>query len=196
MSLNKQTVDTYMTQLASPSPTPGGGSVSALVASAGVGLAEMVCAILLKRVMPQRKQAALIRMHQTLRAQRRIIQRIITTDARMYKKVHTAYALPKQARNRSQKIEKSLIGSFTIMINLCDEIMVAARAVQGLKKYNTSAIFNDARLALMYLHASVRGAAQTAHINIAYVSTVSLKKKMESAYQRTLLKIQKICWEI
>ena len=49
MSLVKLTVQDFVEQLASASPTPGGGSASAFVGAVAAGLVEMACNLTIGR---------------------------------------------------------------------------------------------------------------------------------------------------
>lgn len=95
MALLHQTLETFLNELASKSPTPGGGSVAALIGAMAAGLVTMVCDLTIgkKQYAAFEPQALDLRARaETLRAR---LQELAQADIDAFNRVLAAYKLPR-----------------------------------------------------------------------------------------------------
>jgi len=122
MKLQEQKIRTFLRDLASNNPTPGGGTVAALTASFSASLIEMVCNLTVdkkayfavqKRIIEYRKEASGIKV---------ILSKLADGDAKAFDSVMKAYKskdklkikkalkyaidVPMEVRKLSQELEK------------------------------------------------------------------------------------------
>ncbi len=176
MQLNAIKIDTYLKRLSSSSPTPGGGSASALVAAVGVGLAEMVAQVILGRK-KQVPKVAQLKMASKKLAQFRVkIEEIIDQDAKIYARLHKAYA--NKGAVKEGHIADCLYESFDVMVLLASLISAALQEVVKLEKYKGNSLMNDLLLSKEFLNASFKGAYETAKINCDFMPDKKRKQTM------------------
>src|SRR5437870_7346527 len=103
--LIKMTVQDFIEELASASPTPGGGSASALAGAMGAAMVEMACNLTVGREkfgdVEEEMQTVLARANQL----RREMMAAVDEDTRTYDAVSQAYKMPKDTE--AQKAERT-----------------------------------------------------------------------------------------
>ena len=92
--LNKSVVD-FLKETSSSSPTPGGGSIAALVASLSVALSSMVVSLTLGKKNYENVQNDMQRMQIILDEYQKKTQDFVRQDIDAYNNVMAQYALPK-----------------------------------------------------------------------------------------------------
>lgn len=162
------TLGDWTDAVASSSPAPGGGTVSAVAGAMAAALAAMVGRLTVGR----KKYAAvdgefrqLVDGAETLRVR---LMRLGDEDAAAFNAVSAAYALPKEPEApRKAAIQAALVGAARVPL----ETLRAAREVAGLaaraaEAGNRNAV-SDAGVGAMLAGAAARGAAYNVRINVA-----------------------------
>ena len=180
MSLTIKTVNQYISALRSHSPTPGGGSASALVSSLGISLGIMVLGILSKK--KKTNQVKVKQLTKSLKLKLTKTNKLINQDAKAYQAVMKAYGLGKGNKDRKKKIETALKNAFLVMHELALLSKAAKKEVAQIKKLGSGAILNDVEVALSFLDAAKAGAKSTAKINLDYLSSKTLKTQLRKKY--------------
>src|SRR5215510_8743352 len=96
MSIAKQPVEEFLTQLASDAPTPGGGPVAAVAGAAGAALISMVCNLTIGRKGYEETEE---RMHAILaeaESARSAFLELAERDATAFDGVMAAFKMPKE----------------------------------------------------------------------------------------------------
>ena len=88
-------VESYVTRVAEPTPTPGGGSVAALAGALAAALGEMVCGASLKRKSLAAHHQALEAARSHLETAREKFLAIVDRDPQSYEALMQAFKLPK-----------------------------------------------------------------------------------------------------
>jgi len=107
--LADKTVKDLLDAFASPAPTPGGGSASALAGAMSAALLEMVAAMPKTAHGTPEDRAALDRIHPQLAALRAEMVRLIDRDSAAYDEVVAAYRLPKST-DAEKAARKTAVG--------------------------------------------------------------------------------------
>jgi len=158
----------WMDAVASATPTPGGGTVSAVAGAMAAALAEMVARLTVGR----KKYAAVdgeFRMLQgraeTLRAR---LVRLGDEDAEAFNAVSAAYAIPKdRGAERAAAVQAALLGASRVPLETLRAARdVAALAARAAEAGNRNAA-SDAGVAALLAGAAARGAAYNVRINVA-----------------------------
>ena len=161
----------FVAAVASPSPTPGGGSVVAHAGALAAALVQMVAGL----TAGKKKYAAVEAEMRDLDARAaslgsRLAQ-LVDADARAYAAVSEAYRLPKEpgeaAAARERAIQHALIGAAEVPLEtarVCAQVMELAFAVAA--RGNTNAV-SDAGVAALVANAACQGAAYNVRINVA-----------------------------
>ncbi|MEE9341699.1 MAG: cyclodeaminase/cyclohydrolase family protein, partial [Thermoplasmata archaeon] len=108
-------MDEFIEKVASDSPTPGGGSVSALASSLGCALNEMVSRISLKKESDQGVTGELQTALNGSGELRTRLASLVDEDAQAYQAVMDSYSLPKgteeEREKRTTAIQDALVGA-------------------------------------------------------------------------------------
>jgi formiminotetrahydrofolate cyclodeaminase len=93
-------VDSFLADLASDSPVPGGGSVAALQVSMGGALLEMVCNLTLGRKRYADVESRILLIRERAGIARRRARALIDEDARAFGAVSRAMKFPKESEEQ------------------------------------------------------------------------------------------------
>lgn len=119
--LRDQSVQSFLDQLASSSPTPGGGSVAALTGALAAGLISMVCHLTVGRP----RYAAFEAEAQAILAQTEAIRArltdLIQIDVAAYSTVVAAYKLPKDDSTRSAAIAAAMVVATDVPLQIAEQ---------------------------------------------------------------------------
>jgi formiminotetrahydrofolate cyclodeaminase len=159
-------VGTMLEDLASSSPTPGGGSVAALSGALGAALVSMVCNLTIgkkKYADVEDEMKATLCESESLRLE---LAQLVDEDANAFDRVMAAMKLPKdtdeEKEARKVALEAALVDAasvpMAVMGKAVDVIGLAERAAD---KGNTNAVSDAGVAALM-----ARSGAQAARLNV------------------------------
>ena len=161
----------FVGSVASPSPTPGGGSVAAHAGALGAALAQMVAGL----TVGKKKYAAVEgEMKDIAVAAADLGNRLaalVKRDADSYAAVAEAYRMPKEpesaATDRAAAIEKALLGASEVPLETARACAdVAELAERAARQGNANAV-SDAGVGALLAEAACKGAAFNVRINVA-----------------------------
>jgi glutamate formiminotransferase/formiminotetrahydrofolate cyclodeaminase len=166
-----ETVDGFMSSVAGPTPTPGGGSVAAHAGALGAALAQMVAGLTIGK----KKYAAVEEEMKQLALQatslRRALNALVERDAQSYEAVRSAYQLPKESDEqqaaRASAIREALIGAADVPLETArTAVEVGALAAALAERGNSNAV-SDACVGALLAEAACKGAVLNVRINVA-----------------------------
>ncbi|HOG23108.1 MAG TPA: cyclodeaminase/cyclohydrolase family protein [Candidatus Omnitrophota bacterium] len=187
---DKLSLSEYLAKLSSDSPVPGGGSVSAYVASLGMGLTQMVARIALNRkpkagATPEQKfqhEANRKRMEEIIssleKAKAQALQ-VVSLDPQVYDEVMACY----RENAQPEKLEDALEHAFRLQADLALIIEMAREWNTHMKGLVQGAIANDLVVSERLLAAAFEGAYHTARINVVYMKNQERKARAEQALE-------------
>ena len=147
-----QTLKMYLDLLASRNPTPGGGSVAALVAALGAGLISMVANYSIKKTNPaslNKRMQAVLKESEKLRKQ---FLDLVDLDAEAYLGVV-------KTRNASpEKKKKALKKASEIPMKVCRLCYAAMQLTPPLVKEGNRYLLSDVKVAVELLVAAFHSA--------------------------------------
>jgi len=182
----------YLAELSSKRPVPGGGSVSAYVASLGMGLAEMVAQIGMKKADTSARPVLKSTVRFLQKAKKDALQ-IVDLDPRVYQAVIAAYAKAKKITDRQKKerlIDEALENSFRLQADLALLVVMAKQAVHSLEGLIRGSIQNDLRVSRELLDAAFHGSYATTEINQVYLKSPQKKARAGQALQELKKKFE------
>jgi formiminotetrahydrofolate cyclodeaminase len=166
----RKTLNSFLDELASESPAPGGGSVAALAGALGAALTSMVCRLTIgkkKYAEVEAEMKAILAQAEALRAQ---FTSLVDEDTAAFNKVMEAYGLPKdseaQKALRTAAIREATKEATMVPLEVmkhCIDAMALAGNVAA--KGNVNSV-SDAGVSALMLHAACESAALNVRINL------------------------------
>jgi glutamate formiminotransferase/formiminotetrahydrofolate cyclodeaminase len=168
--LAELSVRDFLDELASDSPAPGGGSVSALAAAMGAGLAAMVAVLSHTKKGFESKQAQLDKIAvraQTLKDQ---LLAAVNADTAAFDRLLDAMRMSKDDPARETAIAEATIAATEVPLSVlekCPEVIELCREVA---KIGLQASLSDAGVGAQMARAAAAGAYQNVCINLDQLS--------------------------
>jgi len=168
--LVKKTVAAFLDDLASASPTPGGGSVAALAGALGAALTSMVCNLTIGK----KKYAGVEQDMKNVLAQAEVLRGIFGTlvdkDTEAFNKVMEAFSLPKDTEPQialrrmatNEATKEATLVPLEVMKHCIDAIALAQEVAANGNPNSVS----DAGVSALLVHAACEGAALNVRINL------------------------------
>jgi len=170
----------FVASVASPSPTPGGGSVAAHAGALAAALAQMVAGLTAGKKKYAAVDAEMRELGLQAAALVNELSSLVARDAEAYGAVSAAYKMPNEpadaAAARSAAITDALLGAAEVPLETARACArVAELAATCANKGNTNAV-SDAGVAALLADAACRGAVYNVRINVS-----SLEEKSRGA---------------
>ena len=170
-------VDAFLADVASASPTPGGGSVAALAGALGAALSVMVAGL----TVGKKRYAAVEPEMKELAARGRALQSqlrgLVDRDASAYDGVRAAYALPKgdtaAGDGRSEAIQNALLFAAQIPLETALACAGVAELAAIVAERGNSNAVTDAASAALLAEAACKSARLNVRINLASLAIPS-----------------------
>ncbi|MBC7673107.1 MAG: glutamate formimidoyltransferase, partial [Polaromonas sp.] len=161
----------FVGSVASPSPTPGGGSVTAHVGALAAALAQMVAGLTIGRKKYVAVDAEMRDIAVRAAALGNVLSALVARDAAAYAIVYAAYKLPEdseeQKRDKIARVDDALIHAAEVPLETARACAdVADLALIVAEKGNANAA-SDAGVAALLAEAGCVGAAYNVRINVS-----------------------------
>ena len=176
--------EAFLDRVASTTPTPGGGSVSALAGALSAALVSMVCGLTInkggKDTPAQVVQDALEKTDR-LRGE---LAALIEEDAQAYGLVIAAYNKPKgspqEKKERSTAIQQALEEAARVPLRVMEGAVQVLELLPALLEAGLSSAVSDLAVASYLAQAAQRGAAANVRINLSSLKDTSLVGELEA----------------
>ena len=160
----------FLDKLASRSPEPGGGSVSALVGALGAALVSMVGNLTLgkeKYAAVQDQVEEFLASSEKLRDE---LQGLIQKDTEVYADVSAAFKLPRETEEekaeRSARIQDALKLATEVPFEIAEKCLEVARLSETSAVIGNVGAVSDAGVAVLLAEAAAQSAALNVKINV------------------------------
>ena len=178
--LASMSLSTFSKRVASDQPVPGGGSVSAYIASLAASLVSMVARLTLKKGQPHTKLSEveeIIMETETLRA-KLLLQ--VDRDSESFDGLMKAYRLPKETEMekeaRSATVQASLKYATDVPLQTADLAARTLSAARRLSEYANLNAISDLMTAIAAAYAGFSGAISNVRINLSEIKDGGYRK--------------------
>ena len=164
--LKDMKVHEFLDELASSSPTPGGGSASALLCSIGASLLCMVCRLTIGKKDYEQSEAELKKILEEVEILRKKSERLVDEDTEAFNIVMDAYKTPKDNPLRPNIIQNALRNANAAPMQIAEtgiRVLELSKAVAF--KGNVKSI-SDVGVAVLAADSGVRGSLMNLRINL------------------------------
>jgi formiminotetrahydrofolate cyclodeaminase len=167
---NRPTLKSFLDELASSSPAPGGGSVAALAGAIGSALTAMVCNLTIgkkKYADVEEEMKKILLQAEDLR--KRFVA-LVDADTAAFNKVIEAYALPKESEAqktlRGAAINAATKEATLVPLEVMKHCIDALALVQNVAAKGNVHSVSDAGVGAVMLHAACEAAALNVRTNL------------------------------
>lgn len=181
---------TFLDDLASGEPTPGGGSAAALAGALGAALATMVARLTVGRKRYADVEPAMQAVLDEADALRVRLTQLVSEDAQAYEAVRAAYKLPKESEldqhERSVAIQSALQAASATPLETmraCIATMQLAERAASLGNVNAA---TDGAVGVLLAYAGLQGAALNVRVNLGSIEDQNFVATSEQAAARWL----------
>ena len=181
----------FILDVASDSPAPGGGSVSALTAASGAALISMLANLTKTKKGYEEVHAEMEQIVKDCTEAAEKFLKILDEDTKAFDAYMIALRMPKdteeQKSERLAAMQKAAKGATEVPLTLAREAFKLAQKAEYVLKHGNTNALSDGAVALLMLRAGVIGAIYNVRINLGlikdqeYVDAVMQEtKKLES----------------
>jgi formiminotetrahydrofolate cyclodeaminase len=167
---NKTSLKSFLDELASSSPAPGGGSVAALAGALGAALTSMVCNLTIgkkKYADVEDEMKKIVKQSEELRERFTVL---VEKDTEAFNKVMEAFSLPKdneaQKALRNAAIEAATKEATMVPLEVMKHCIDAMALAQNVAASGNKNSISDAGVSALMLHAACESAALNVRINL------------------------------
>lgn len=171
--IKDQPIQFFLDELASKSPTPGGGSAAAIMGAMGAALVSMVCNLTVGKKNYQAVEGEMRAMLEQAEALRTRLTDLMHADIEAFNQVMGAYGLPKeteaQQQVRSRAIQDALKTATEVPLECaraCAEIVSLSKTAAELGNRN---VVSDAGAAVAAGYAALRCSALNVYVNVGSI---------------------------
>ena len=182
MALTKLTVQDFIEQLASASPTPGGGSASALAGAMAAAMVEMAANLTIGREKFRDVEAEMKVVLGRAGELRDLMLAAVEEDTDAFDEVSQAYKLPRDSdtekTSRTEAIQQALKGATEVPLRVAKAAMETYQLAQvAMEKANPN-VASDARVAMLLAEAARDGARANVDINLGMIKDEAFLTRM------------------
>ncbi|PKM11670.1 MAG: methenyltetrahydrofolate cyclohydrolase [Gammaproteobacteria bacterium HGW-Gammaproteobacteria-3] len=168
--LKDKTLQVFLDELAGKAPTPGGGSVAAILGAQAAALISMVCNLTIGKPRYAEVEAAMQDLLQQSEALRAQLTALIQADVDVFDRLTAGYALPKttpaEQAARSDAVQTILKQAAEVPLACAGACAEAIRLSQSAADIGNLNVVSDAGVAAMAAYAGLKSAALNVYVNV------------------------------
>lgn len=180
-------LEAYLEALASPSPTPGGGSAATIVAALAAALVAMVARITAANPSYAARSAEANAIANEADALRLQLLEARARDERAYAAVVAAMALPKvspqEKAERTARLQVALAGAAAEPLRAAELALGVLALASRAAALENRHLESDVTCARVFARAAIAASAANVRVNHAYLEDAALVQAQEQALQ-------------
>ncbi|MBU2439321.1 cyclodeaminase/cyclohydrolase family protein [bacterium] len=185
-------VSNFLDELASNSPTPGGGSVAALAGALGAALISMVGNLTIGKKKYEDVEEDIKKIISSSEKLRYELSQLIEEDVMAFNNFMATYKMPKETEDekkiRAEKIQESLIEAAKVPLTVaykCLDVLSLSKEVAEKGNIN---VISDAGVAVLMAQAALESAILNVKINLRMIKDEKARTELSSSIKEILLK--------
>ncbi len=198
--LASSTVKDFLSELASSSPAPGGGSVAALSGALGAALSSMVCNLTIGKEKYENAQDEIKKVLRESEQLRKHLTKLIDKDTAAFNEVMQSLKMPKDTDEQKDKRRDALQNGYKIAAMVpfetaktCEKVLDLAMVVA--EKGNQNSI-TDAAISAYMANVGVQSAVLNVKINLGSIKDENfvekIRKELDQIEKSSTSKTEKI----
>ena len=167
--ITQRPLETFLDELASGAPTPGGGSAAAIIGAMGAALISMVCNVTIGKKGHEAVESEMQSVRDESERMRALLTSMVADDIAAFDGLMAAYRMPKvsdeEKSRRAAAIQSTLRAATDTPLacaRACAQVVALSRRAGG-KGY--AGVVSDAGVGVLAANAALRSAALNVYIN-------------------------------
>lgn len=181
-------IKTFLDNVSSREPTPGGGSVSALCGALSCALAEMVAQITAGKTNDKTIDKKMSEILETASKLKKVFTENIDRDSAAYKAVMKAYRMPKETdhekKERQNEIQEALKEASRVPLEVAEMGMRSLNHAETLVKEGSQNAITDAVVGALLARSAIIGALYNVRINLLSIKEASFRDMVKHEAER------------
>jgi len=185
-------INNFLDELASNSPTPGGGSVAALAGALGAALVSMVGNLTMGKKKYEDVEEDIKKIISSSEKLRYELSQLIEEDVKAFNNFMATYKMPKETEDekkiRAEKIQESLIEAAKVPLKVaykCLDILSLSKEVAEKGNIN---VVSDGGVAVLMAEAALESAIINVKINLRMIKDEKVRTELSSSIKEISLK--------
>lgn len=198
-------VKDFVDEISRGTPSPGGGSVSAICGSLGCALSSMVLNLSFDRIKSKRIKEKLFEISDELRELKDSLIVLIDRDTEAFDNYIKALRLPskteEERKEKEKAVKKALIEAINVPLLVMRKALRGAEIAQEVLKYGMESAISDVGCSFFSLHSSFYGAYMNVLINLKNLEgkekegikkeAEEMERKFKAVFKKNIRKIFK-----
>ena len=158
-------IDSFLAELASKAPTPGGGGAAALCGAVGIALGNMVGNLTLGKKKYAEVQEDIAALNAKAESLREDFLALIDADAEAFEPLSKAYGIPKDEPARGEVMEAALLAAVQPPLEIMRKCVKALELIAEYASKGSALAISDAGCAAAITRAACEAAALNVLVN-------------------------------
>jgi len=188
--MKDRTLEEFLAAVAAPTPTPGGGSVSALAGALSVALSRMVAGLARGKKGYESVESELAQLEGRAKKTQARLEALIDEDAKAYDAVMAAMRLPKSTDQekaaRVEAMQHAYRRATEVPLETMERCIEALELAEAAVKKGNRGAVTDAAVAVLLAESAIRGASLNCSINLASIRDEAFRTQAEARVENLL----------
>jgi len=197
--ITRRPLATFLDELASGAPTPGGGSAAAIMGAMGAALVSMVCNVTLGKKGHEAVASEMTAMRDESEKLRMHLTSLVAEDIAAFDGLMAAYRLPKATEDdksrRAAAIQSSLLAATEAPLRCARACAAVVALSKRAGEQGYAGVISDAGVGVLAANTALRSAALNVYINApslkdrayAAAATAELEKLLDDCARESEL---------
>lgn len=175
-----ESLNSFVTKLASSSPVPGGGGASALIGALGAALSSMVANLTSGKKKYAEYQSDIDRILTETDISVSNLMSLIQKDADVFEPLSKAYSLPKENPDRDEIMEKCLYEASLVPLEIVREAYNVIDIIEELAEKGSRLAVSDVGVSAAAVKCALEGAVMNVYINTKLMKERAVAERINS----------------
>lgn len=188
--LLERRLDDFLSELASNSPAPGGGSVAALSGALSCALISMVCNLTIGKPKYSEVEGRIKVLLEKSEEMRKLFQELIEKDVEAFNDVIAAYKMPKitaeEKALREKAIQHALQKATYVPLRTMEHSVEALKLANEIARIGLKSSVSDAGVAAQMAQSAIEGARLNVSINLAGIENKEFVEKITNQTEKIM----------
>jgi len=198
--LSGSSITGFLSELASDSPAPGGGSVAALAGACGAALMDMVCNLTLGKEKYQATWDQMRASSSKLCSLRTRLAQLIDEDTSAFNEVMAAFKLPKgtedEKSTRSEAIQRGYKKAIATPLETAESCLEVLKLGPGIAAQGNKSSISDVGVGSEMARTGLEGAVMNIRINLGSVKDENYVSDLKGRIGRMLAEADELAQDI